>query len=164
MGKGKLKDLIKLGAFSSYLWEWAIASHAKGSRPFFGSGRSVGQLALCFNRLLVGVGHCFAWQGYSSLLAIGNEIITGVRGLAGVGLNTGIPRVGFSHTVPVPANTVPVPGTYRYRPVNGTVPYETRGILIIKFTIKFTITTNYKGREGGNTMRRLLPLIPTCTR
>ena len=29
---------------------------------------------------LVGVGHCFVWQGYSSLLAIYNEIIT-VRGL-----------------------------------------------------------------------------------
>jgi hypothetical protein len=34
-----------------------------------------------YNIGLVGVGHCFAWQGYSSLLEIDNEIITGVRGL-----------------------------------------------------------------------------------
>jgi hypothetical protein len=31
-----------------------------------------------------------------------------------VGLNTGIPRVGFSHTVPVPANTIPMQGIYQY--------------------------------------------------
>jgi hypothetical protein len=40
----------------------------------------------------------------------------------------GNPRVGFSHTVPVPANTVPVAGTTRTRPVNHAVSDETRGI------------------------------------
>jgi len=33
-----------------------------------------------FPKILVGVGHCFAWQRYSSLLEISNEIITGVGG------------------------------------------------------------------------------------
>jgi hypothetical protein len=35
----------------------------------------------------------------------------------GLGFGTGIPRVGIFHTVPVPANTVPITGTGTYRTV-----------------------------------------------
>jgi hypothetical protein len=45
-----------------------------------------------------------------------------------IGFRTGIARVRFSHTVPVPAETAPVAGTGTYRPVISTVCYETRGI------------------------------------
>jgi len=44
----------------------------------------------------------------------------------GVGFVTGIPRVGFSHTVPEPMNTVPVQPRVRYLRVTGTVSCETR--------------------------------------
>ena len=47
----------------------------------------------------------------------------------GVVFGTGIPRVGFSHTVPEPAHTIPVPGTGTYRTVNLTVSYGTRGTI-----------------------------------
>jgi hypothetical protein len=40
---------------------------------------------------------------------------------------TGIPRVGFSHTVPKPADTVPMLGIHLYRPVIHVVLNETRG-------------------------------------
>ena len=36
------------------------------------------------------------------------------------GLNMGILRVGFSHTVPVPTNTIPVPGIYQHDVVAGS--------------------------------------------
>ena len=39
----------------------------------------------------------------------------------------GIPRGRFSHTVPEPADTVPVRRRVRYPRVTGTVFYETRG-------------------------------------
>jgi hypothetical protein len=45
-----------------------------------------------------------------------------------LGLGTGIPRVGKSEPVPVPANTVPVTGTGTYRTVICAVSYETPGI------------------------------------
>ena len=45
-----------------------------------------------------------------------------------VGFRTGNPWVRFSHTVPVPTNTVPVTGTTRTRPVNCAVSNETRSI------------------------------------
>ena len=44
-----------------------------------------------------------------------------------IGFRTGIPRVGFSHTAPVPAKTVPMAGTGTHRPVVFTVSNETRG-------------------------------------
>jgi len=46
-----------------------------------------------------------------------------------LGFGTGIPRVGFSHTVPEPGNTVPVPGTGTYRTVKLAVSYGTRGTI-----------------------------------
>jgi hypothetical protein len=73
-----------------------------------------------------------------------------------LGLVTGIPRVGISHTVPVPANTVPVTGTGTYHTVICTVSDETRGItlthsiLIIKIIkISISITLQYLQRAGG---------------
>ena len=42
--------------------------------------------------------------------------------------NTGIPRVGFSHTVPEPAHTITRHGYTRTRTVNLTVSNETRSI------------------------------------
>jgi len=44
-----------------------------------------------------------------------------------LGLNTGIPRVGFCQTVPVPAYTVTRHRYDPYRTVNGAVSNETRG-------------------------------------
>jgi hypothetical protein len=44
-----------------------------------------------------------------------------------IGFGTGIPRVGFSHTVPEPVNTVPVQPRVRYLRVTGAVFPETRG-------------------------------------
>jgi hypothetical protein len=44
-----------------------------------------------------------------------------------LGFGTGIPRVGFSRTAPVPADTVPVAGAGIHRPVNSAVSYGTRG-------------------------------------
>ena len=44
-----------------------------------------------------------------------------------VGFVTGILRVGFSDTVPVPVDTVPIAGTHQYRTVNDTVSYKTCG-------------------------------------
>jgi hypothetical protein len=44
-----------------------------------------------------------------------------------VGFRTGNPRVGFYHTVPEPAYTVPVAGTGTHCTVNRAVSYETRG-------------------------------------
>jgi hypothetical protein len=38
------------------------------------------------------------------------------------------PRVGFSHTVPLPLQTAPVPGTGIHRPVMTQCFYETRGV------------------------------------
>ena len=40
----------------------------------------------------------------------------------------GILQVQFSHTLPISANTLPVHGVYRYRPVNIMVSYKTHGI------------------------------------
>ena len=48
-----------------------------------------------------------------------------------VGFGTGIPRVGFSHTVPKPVNTVPVAGTGTYPTVKFAVSYGTRGFLVL---------------------------------
>jgi hypothetical protein len=45
-----------------------------------------------------------------------------------LGFNMGIPRVGFSHTVPEPAHTVTRHGYTRTRTVNLAVSNETRGI------------------------------------
>jgi hypothetical protein len=44
-----------------------------------------------------------------------------------IGFGTGIPRVGFSHTVPDTVDTVPVQPRVRYLRVTGTVFPETRG-------------------------------------
>ena len=46
-----------------------------------------------------------------------------------LGFRTGNPRVGNWHTVPAPADTVPVTGTGTPRPVNRAVLHETRGTL-----------------------------------
>ena len=46
----KVVVLVALEAMLD-LWEWAIASHGKDTHPFFGSRRTVGQLAPCFSRL-----------------------------------------------------------------------------------------------------------------
>jgi hypothetical protein len=46
-----------------------------------------------------------------------------------LGFDTGIPRVGFCHTVTEPPDTVPVQGTGRNRPLIYAVSYETRGIM-----------------------------------
>jgi hypothetical protein len=60
----------------------------------------------------------------------------------------------------------------RTRPETHAVSYETRGICltrgiliikIIKITTIITITIVYNGREGGDTMRRLLLLVPART-
>ena len=82
-----------------------------------------------------------------------------------IGLVTGIPRVGMSHTVPVPANTVPVMGTGTYRTVICMVSDETRGItlthgiLIIKIIkISISITWQYLQTAGGGDTVRRLPL------
>jgi hypothetical protein len=45
----------------------------------------------------------------------------------GLRFATGIPRVGFSRTVPVPADTVPVAGTGTHRTAIDAVSYETHG-------------------------------------
>jgi hypothetical protein len=65
-----------------------------------------------------------------------------------VGFGTGIPRVGFSHTVPEPVNTVPVAGTGTYPTVKFTVSYGTRGtigtrgflVLLLLYFITIIIT------------------------
>ena len=49
-----------------------------------------------------------------------------------VGFRTGIPRVRFSHTVPTPAETVPMAGVGTYRPVKITVCHKTRGISLTR--------------------------------
>jgi len=46
-----------------------------------------------------------------------------------IGFRTGNPRVGFSHTVPVPEHTVPVTGAGTYRTVKSAVWNETRGTM-----------------------------------
>ena len=48
--------------------------------------------------------------------------------MVGLGFRTGNPRVGFSHTVPIPANTLPMAGTTLTQPVNCVVSDETCGI------------------------------------
>jgi len=45
-----------------------------------------------------------------------------------LGFVTGIPRVGIFHTVPIPANTIPIMGTGTYRTRIGAVFHETHGI------------------------------------
>ena len=67
---------------------------------------------------------------------------------------TGIPRVGKSEPVPVPANTVPVTGTGTYRTVICAVSHETRGfylILFFIFTIK-NIVENQKPSQQGSVL------------
>jgi hypothetical protein len=69
----------------------------------------------------------------------------------GLGFVTGIPRVRISHTVPVPANTVPVTGMGTYHTIICAVSDETHGILIIKI-IKITIiitVLQYFTKRGG---------------
>jgi len=44
-----------------------------------------------------------------------------------VGFVMGIPWVRFSHTIPIPAHTVPVQPQVRFSRVLGTVSYETSG-------------------------------------
>jgi hypothetical protein len=62
-----------------------------------------------------------------------------------VGFVTGIPRVGIFHTVPVPANTVPVTGTGTYRTRICAVSHETRGITHTRgIKIIKIIITKYK--------------------
>src|ERR1700689_472631 len=105
-----------------------------------------------------GVSHCFVWQGYlcPQVACIHRFIIHRIIPLKNsrnpkrdlinihlgewaialhgrgtrpsVGFRTGNPWVRFSHTVPVPANTVPVTGTTRTRPVNCAVSNKTRSI------------------------------------
>ena len=59
--------------------------------------------------------------------------------LSTLGFRTGIPRVQFSHTVPTPAETVPVPGAGTYRTVFCAVLYETRGIPLTCLFFSFKI-------------------------
>ena len=53
--------------------------------------------------------------------------ITWTMAIFSIGFDTGNPRVGFSHTVPEPAEPVPVGGYDPPRPVICAVWYETRG-------------------------------------
>jgi hypothetical protein len=88
-----------------------------------------------------------------------------------VGFIMGIPWVGIFHTVPVPANTIPVPGIYQYRLVHVMVPHETcgititHGILILKILkLTITITRNYYYHynivfKNDRRTRQLLPLV-----
>ena len=55
---------------------------------------------------------------------------------ARVGLNTGIPRVGFSHTVPEPAHTVTRHGYTHTRTVIHAVLYGTFGTRCL-FSLKY---------------------------
>jgi len=41
----------------------------------------------------------------------------------------GIPQVGFSHTIPIPLNTITTTGMGTNQTVNHTVLYETCGII-----------------------------------
>lgn len=58
-----------------------------------------------------------------------------------IGFGTGIPQVGFSHTVPEPGNTVPGTGTGTYHTVKLAVSYRPRGTLGTRgfFSIRTTI-------------------------
>ena len=59
-----------------------------------------------------------------------------------LGFGTGIPRVGFLHTVPEPVDTVPVQPRVRYPRVTGTVFPETRGTGGTRgFLVLFNINT-----------------------
>ena len=82
----------------------------------------------------------------------------------------GNPWVRFSHTIPVPWNTVPMAGTTHTQPETHVVFYETRSIFptcsiliikIIKITTIITIAIVYNGHEGEDTTRWLLPLVAT---
>ena len=68
----------------------------------------------------------------------------------------GIPWVGISQTVPIPANTIPIMGMGTYYTVIHTVSDETHGILIIKITIITIIITllkYYTKNERGGYVR-----------
>ena len=72
-----------------------------------------------------------------------------------IGFFTGILWVRISHTIPVPANTVPITGMGTYHTVIHAVSDETHGIpltcsiLIIKITIIITLLRYYtKNGEG----------------
>ena len=67
----------------------------------------------------------------------GNDSIACVMftALRYVGLNTGIPRVGFSHTVPEPAHTVTCHGYTRTRTVIHAGLYETHGLFSLKYVM-----------------------------
>jgi hypothetical protein len=62
--------------------------------------------------------------------------------------NTGIPRVGFSRTVPEPADTVPVAGTGTHRTVIDAVSYETRGTIGTRGSYTSTFTKTSRSRRA----------------
>jgi hypothetical protein len=65
-----------------------------------------------------------------------------------IGFNTGIPRVGFCHTAPAPAYTVPVAGTGTYRPAKFAVLYETRGTSGTRGFVIFKLPCNLAKAAG----------------
>jgi hypothetical protein len=67
---------------------------------------------------------------------------------ADIGFHTGNPRVGFSHTVPEPAEPVPATGGYPYRTVNYAVWYETRGTAHTRGCIIFCHSSNLTKAAG----------------
>jgi hypothetical protein len=75
-----------------------------------------------------------------------------------LGFVTGILWVRIFHTVPVPANTIPVTGTGTYHTCICTVSHETcgithtHGILIIKIIITYYIAV-LKNKKGGRETR-----------
>ena len=81
----------------------------------------------------------------SSLFMIFNILVKNkspkYSGLISVGFFIGIPQVGISHTIPVPANTIPIMGMGTYCTIIRTVSDKTHsiplthGISIIKITI-----------------------------
>ena len=74
-----------------------------------------------------------------------------------LGFFMGILQVRISHTVPIPANTIPITGMGTYHTVIHVVSDETCGILIIKITIITIIITSLKyytkNERGGGYMR-----------
>ena len=58
------------------------------------------------------------------------SLITPVGTCQNLRFATGIPRVGFSRTIPEPSDTTPVYGIYYSRTVNRAVSHETHGITI----------------------------------
>ena len=95
--------------------------------------------------------NCSNFVGSSS--ALKKELFAHFSGflancLGCLGFVTGIPRVQFSHTVPVPAKTVPMAGTGTHQPVVFAVCYETRGIpfthgYLQLFLFKYTYLNKY---------------------